>query len=63
MNMCLLEVDMCEKYRSSHFQLEGGVNTLRTRGEGKLKIFGTGVVTFAVNKTEEFCMYLFLIIQ
>ena len=25
MNMCLLEVAMCEKCRNSHFQLEGGV--------------------------------------
>ena len=32
MNMCLLEVTMCEKCRSSHFQLEGGVKSLRTGG-------------------------------
>ena len=30
MNMCLLEVAMCEKCRSSHFQSEGGVKKLRT---------------------------------
>ena len=45
MNMCLLEVAMCEKCRSSHFQLEGGVKSLRT-GEG-LKNFRTRWVTFA----------------
>ena len=32
MNMCLLEVAMCEKCRSSHFQSEGGVKSLSTRG-------------------------------
>ena len=30
MNMCLLEVAICEKCRSSHFQSEGGVKSLRT---------------------------------
>ena len=40
MNMCLLEVAMCEKFRDSHFQSEGGVKSLRTGGgEGK-KILG-----------------------
>ena len=33
MNMCLLEVVMCEKCRSSHFQSEtGGLKNIRTRG-------------------------------
>ena len=32
MNMCLLEVNMCEKCRSSHFQSKGGVKSLRTGG-------------------------------
>ena len=40
MNMCLLEVAMCEKCRSSHFQSEGGVKSLRTGGG--LKILGLG---------------------
>ena len=47
MNMCLLEVAMCEKYRSSHFQSEGGVKSLRTWGGGVCKNFRTGGVTFA----------------
>ena len=34
MNMCLLEVAMCEKCRSSHFQSDGGVKSLRTGGGG-----------------------------
>ena len=33
MNMCLLEVAMCKKCRSSHFQSEGGVKSLRIGGE------------------------------
>ena len=45
MNMCLLEVAMCEKCRSSDFQSEGGgVERLRTGlggGEG-VRIFRTG---------------------
>ena len=28
MNMCLLQVAMCKKCRSSHFQSEGGVKSL-----------------------------------
>ena len=32
MNMCLLEVAMCEKCRSSHFQSARGVKSLRTGG-------------------------------
>ena len=32
MNMCLLEVAMCEKCRSSHFQPEGGLKDFRTGG-------------------------------
>ena len=31
-NICLLEVAICEKCRNSHFQLEGGVKSLRTGG-------------------------------
>ena len=41
MDMCLLEVAMCEKFRSSHFQWEGGVQSLGTGGRG-LKNFRTG---------------------
>ena len=32
MNMCLLEVAISEKCRSSHFQSEGVVKSLRTEG-------------------------------
>ena len=39
--MCLLEVAKSEKCRSSHFQLEGGVKSLKTGGGG-VKIFRTG---------------------
>ena len=46
MNMCSLEVAMCEKCRSSHFQSEGEVKSLRTVGVG-VKNFRTGRVTFA----------------
>ena len=42
MNMCTLEVAMWEKYRSSHFQSEGGVKNLRTGG---VKNFRTGGIT------------------
>ena len=35
--MYLLEVAMCEKCRSSPFQLEGGVKSLRTVGAGGKK--------------------------
>ena len=42
MNMCSLEVAMWEKYRSSHFQSEGGVKNLRTGG---VKNFRTGGIT------------------
>ena len=38
-NMCLLEVVMFEKCRSSHFQSEGGVKSLRNEG---LRNFRTG---------------------
>ena len=55
MNMCLLEVTMCEKCGSSHFQLEGGVKSLRIGGGGGggKKILGLGgyqfwEITFAV---------------
>ena len=55
MSMCLLEVAMCEKCRSSHFQSEGGESKkFEDRGGGGgLKNFRTGglpiwgVVTFA----------------
>ena len=40
MNMCFLELAMSEKCRSSHFQSEGGVKSLRTGGG--LKILGLG---------------------
>ena len=52
-NMCLLEVAMCEKRRSSHFQSEGGVKSLRTRGVKKFQDWvgvtdlGVGGGTFA----------------
>ena len=41
MDMCLLEVAMCEKFRSSHFQWEGGVQSLGTGGRS-LKNFRSG---------------------
>ena len=44
-NMCLLEVAMCEKRRSSHFQSEGGVRSLRTRGVKKFQDW-VGVTDF-----------------
>ena len=48
MNMHLLEVAMCEKCRSSHFQSEGGVKKLRTGvvvgGEGILGLERTFTV-------------------
>ena len=35
MNMCLLEIAMCEKCRSCHFLSEGrGVKSLRAKGGG-----------------------------
>ena len=34
MKMCLLEVAMFERFRSSHFQSEWVVKILRTAGEG-----------------------------
>ena len=40
MDMFFLEVAMCEKCRSSHFQLEGGVKSW-----GGLKNLGTGGIT------------------
>ena len=46
MNMCLLEVAMCEKCRSSHFQSEGGVKSLSTWGSVKyFRTRGGGGVT------------------
>ena len=39
--MCMLEVVTCEKCRSSHFQSERGVKSLKTGGTG-LKNFRTG---------------------
>ena len=38
MNMCLLEVAICEKCRSSHFQSEGGKGLMT----GGLKDFRSG---------------------
>ena len=43
MNMCLLEVAMCEKCRSSHFQSEGEFED----GGGVKKIWDRGGGTFA----------------
>ena len=43
--MCFLEVALCEKCRSSHFQWEGGVKSLRTGGWGA----GSVPHTFHVN--------------
>ena len=44
--ICLLEVAMCEKWRSSHFQLEGGSKKFEGcggwGGGGQLKILGLG---------------------
>ena len=42
MKLCLLEVAMCEKCRSSHFQWEGGVKGLRTGARRGVKNFRTG---------------------
>ena len=42
MNMCLLGLAMCEKCRSSHFQSEGEVKSLRTGGGVRVKHFRTG---------------------
>ena len=43
MNMCFFEVAMCEKCRSSHFQLEGGSRKFEYwGGGGGLKNFRTG---------------------
>ena len=41
MNMFLLEVAMCKKCRSSHFQLDGGSKKFEDWGVG-LKKFRTG---------------------
>ena len=43
-NMCLLEVAMCVKCRSGHFQQEGGSKTFEDWGGG-VKNFRTGGVT------------------
>ena len=45
MNMCLLEVALCEKCRSSDFQSDGGgVEILRTGVGGRVsEILGLGV--------------------
>ena len=40
--ICLLEVAMCEKWRSSHFQLEGGSKKFEGCGGGG--VGGWGVV-------------------
>ena len=40
MNMCLLDIAMCEKCRSSDFQLEGGVKSLRTGVGGVTNLEG-----------------------
>ena len=44
MNMCLLEVAMCEKCRSSHFQSEGA--TKKFEDLGGSKILGSGDYQF-----------------
>ena len=44
MSMCLLEVAMCGKCRSSHFQSEGG-ESKKFEDRGGLKNFRTGGVT------------------
>ena len=46
MNMCFLEVAMCEKCRSINFQSEGGVKSLRTGGGGILGLGDTGGYRF-----------------
>ena len=43
--MCFLEVALCEKYRSSHFQWEGGVKSFRTGGGYR---FGGGYFCWGV---------------
>ena len=60
MNMCLLEVAMCGKCRSSHFQSEVGVKRLRTGGEGVIK-FRTGGVTFEGGSVPHYIPWLFQI--
>ena len=48
-NLCLLEVAMCEKCRSSYLQSEGVVKSLRTgggEGGGRLKTLGLGGAYF-----------------
>ena len=35
MNLCLLEVAMCKKCRSSHFQLEAGIKSFEDWGKGE----------------------------
>ena len=52
MNMCLLEVAMCEKCKSSHFQSEVGSKKFEDWGGGDILGLGGGVtdlggVTFA----------------
>ena len=40
MNLCLLEVAMCKKCRSSHFHLEAGIKTFEDWGGGILGLGG-----------------------
>ena len=61
MTMCLLEVAMCEKCRSSHFQSDGGVKSLRTGRRGELKDFRTGGVIFAGGSVPHYMPWLFQI--
>ena len=56
MNMCLLEVAMCEKCSSSHLQLEGGSKMFEDRGEGYQ--FGGGG-TFAVRLVPHYMPWFF----
>ena len=42
MNMCLLQVAMCGKYRSSHFQSDGESKKFEDWGGGGVKYFRTG---------------------
>ena len=65
-NMCLLEVAMSEKCRSSHFQSEGGVKCLRTGGGLKtfrtrgLLLLGRGGGQYPITCHEIRCRFLFV---
>ena len=54
MNLCLLEVAMCKKCRSSHFHLEAGIKSFEDWGEGNFRTGGISDLkgsTFAVGRS------------